>query len=143
VVAVRGVGLWAGIDVDPRLGTGREVSEGLVRCGVLVKDTHGSTVRLSPPLVITEAELAFAVDALAGALGELRCGHAGRPGARRGARGTGDSRTGTGRLARGMGDSRAGTGRLARGNRATRGRGAASRPVRGAESWGLVALRRG
>jgi ornithine--oxo-acid transaminase len=31
VVAVRGVGLWAGIDVDPRLGTGREVSEGLVR----------------------------------------------------------------------------------------------------------------
>jgi hypothetical protein len=45
--------------------------------------------------------------------------------------------------AREPGDSRAGDGRLARGNRATRGRGAASRPVRGAESWGPVALRRG
>jgi ornithine--oxo-acid transaminase len=72
VVAVRGCGLWAGIDVDPRLGSGRDVSEALVRRGVLVKDTHGSTIRLSPPLVITEDEVAFAVDALAGVLAELR-----------------------------------------------------------------------
>ena len=72
VVAVRGCGLWAGIDVDPRLGSGREVSEALVRRGVLVKDTHGSTIRLSPPLVITEDEVAYAVDALAGVLAELR-----------------------------------------------------------------------
>jgi len=72
VVAVRGCGLWAGIDVDPRLGSGRDVSEALVRRGVLVKDTHGSTIRLSPPLVITDDEVAFAVDALAGALAELR-----------------------------------------------------------------------
>jgi ornithine--oxo-acid transaminase len=71
VVAVRGIGLWAGVDVDPRLGTGREVSERLVRRGVLVKDTQGSTIRLSPPLVITEDELGFAVDALAGVLAEL------------------------------------------------------------------------
>lgn len=68
VVAVRTAGLWAGIDVDPRLGTGRDVSEALMERGVLVKDTHGSTVRLSPPLVITEEELALAVDALADAL---------------------------------------------------------------------------
>ena len=72
VVAVRGAGLWAGVDVDPRLGTGRDVSEAMMRRGVLVKDTHGSTVRLSPPLVITEAELDLAVDALAGALTDLR-----------------------------------------------------------------------
>lgn len=71
VVAVRGIGLWAGVDVDPRLGTGREVSERLVRRGVLVKDTQSSTIRLSPPLVITEDELGFAVDALAGVLAEL------------------------------------------------------------------------
>jgi ornithine--oxo-acid transaminase len=72
VVAVRGTGLWAGVDVDPRRGTGRAVSEAMMRRGVLVKDTHGSTVRLSPPLVITEDELHQAVDALAGALADLR-----------------------------------------------------------------------
>ncbi len=72
VVAVRSTGLWAGVDVDPALGTGRDVSEAMMRRGVLVKDTHGSTVRLSPPLVITEAELHGAVDALAGALADLR-----------------------------------------------------------------------
>jgi ornithine--oxo-acid transaminase len=72
VVAVRRSGLWAGIDVDPRLGSGRDVAERLVRRGVLVKDTHGSTIRLSPPLVVTDDELASAVDALAGVLAELR-----------------------------------------------------------------------
>jgi len=71
VVAVRGTGLWAGVDVDPRLGTGRDVSEAMMRRGVLVKDTHGSTIRLSPPLVITERELHEAVDALTGALSDL------------------------------------------------------------------------
>ena len=51
MVAVRGGGLWAGIDVDPRLGDGRAVCEAMARRGVLVKDTHGATIRLSPPLV--------------------------------------------------------------------------------------------
>lgn len=72
VLAVRCAGLWAGIDVDPRLGSGREVCEELVRFGVLAKDTHGSTVRLSPPLVITSEELGSAVDALAAVLMNLR-----------------------------------------------------------------------
>jgi ornithine--oxo-acid transaminase len=71
VVAVRGSGLWAGVDVDPRVGTGRDVSEAMMRRGVLVKDTHGSTIRFSPPLVVTEAELDIAVDALSGALADL------------------------------------------------------------------------
>ena len=64
VVAVRGVGLWAGIDVDPKLLTGRQVCEGLLARGVLAKDTHGSTVRLAPPIVVTREELDLAVDAL-------------------------------------------------------------------------------
>jgi ornithine--oxo-acid transaminase len=64
VLAVRGVGLWAGVDVDPALLTGREVCEGLLARGVLAKDTHGSTIRLAPPLVVTRAELDLAVDAL-------------------------------------------------------------------------------
>jgi ornithine--oxo-acid transaminase len=68
VVAVRGAGLWAGVDIDPRLGSGRAVSEALARRGVLVKDTQGATVRLSPPLVVTEDEIGLAVDALADVL---------------------------------------------------------------------------
>ncbi|WP_460062860.1 ornithine--oxo-acid transaminase [Streptomyces sp. YKOK-I1] len=64
VVGFRARGLWAGIDIDPALGTGREVSERLMREGVLVKDTHGSTVRLAPPLTITGEELGSALAAL-------------------------------------------------------------------------------
>lgn len=54
---VRGRGLWAGVDVDPAHGTGREISEKLMARGVLVKDTHGSTIRIAPPLVITKEDL--------------------------------------------------------------------------------------
>ncbi|MFH9551746.1 ornithine--oxo-acid transaminase [Streptomyces sp. NBC_00377] len=64
VVGFRARGLWAGVDVDPALGTGREVSEWLMREGVLVKDTHGSTVRLAPPLTITAEELSSALATL-------------------------------------------------------------------------------
>src|SRR5690606_6558431 len=52
VTAVRTVGLWAGVDIDPAVGTGREVGERLLARGVLVKDTHGQTIRLAPPLTI-------------------------------------------------------------------------------------------
>jgi ornithine--oxo-acid transaminase len=61
VVAVRGRGLWAGVDIDPALMTGREACERLAGRGVLVKDTHGSTIRLAPPLVVTGDELDHAV----------------------------------------------------------------------------------
>ncbi|GAA2326961.1 ornithine--oxo-acid transaminase [Dactylosporangium salmoneum] len=65
LTAVRGRGLWAGIDIDPALMTGREASERLMARGVLAKDTHGSTLRLAPPLVVTREEIDGAVDALA------------------------------------------------------------------------------
>ncbi|MFG3159072.1 ornithine--oxo-acid transaminase [Streptomyces sp. NPDC048232] len=64
VVGFRARGLWAGVDVDPALGTGREISERLMREGVLVKDTHGSTIRLAPPLTVTAAELEGALGTL-------------------------------------------------------------------------------
>ncbi|MDT0393392.1 MULTISPECIES: ornithine--oxo-acid transaminase [Streptomyces] len=57
VVGFRARGLWAGVDVDPALGTGREISERLMREGILVKDTHGSTIRLAPPLTVTAEEV--------------------------------------------------------------------------------------
>jgi ornithine--oxo-acid transaminase len=68
VIAVRGLGLWAGVDIDPALGTGKELSLRLAERGVLVKDTHGSTLRFAPPLVITEAEIDWAVDRFADTL---------------------------------------------------------------------------
>lgn len=72
VVAVRGAGLWVGIDIDPALASGRQVCEWLMKRGVLAKDTHGSTIRLAPPLVVTEDELDWAVEQLAAVLAELR-----------------------------------------------------------------------
>jgi ornithine--oxo-acid transaminase len=57
---VRGRGLWAGIEFAG-LG-GREACEALAERGVLAKDTHGSTIRLAPPLVIGEDDLDFALD---------------------------------------------------------------------------------
>ncbi|EFL42639.1 ornithine--oxo-acid transaminase [Streptomyces griseoflavus] len=64
VAGFRSRGLWAGVDVDPALGTGREISERLMREGVLVKDTHGSTIRLAPPLTVTAEELQGALRTL-------------------------------------------------------------------------------
>ena len=64
LIAVRGRGLWAGIDIDPALMTGRQACERLADVGVLAKDTHGSTVRLAPPLVVTADEIDYAVDRL-------------------------------------------------------------------------------
>jgi ornithine--oxo-acid transaminase len=72
VVAVRGAGLWAGIDIDPQLADGRRVCELLMERGVLAKDTHGSTIRLAPPIVVEAHELDHAVDQLAIVLEQLR-----------------------------------------------------------------------
>jgi ornithine--oxo-acid transaminase len=71
VVTVRGAGLWAGIDIDPALATGRQVCEALAERGVLAKDTHGSTIRLAPPIVVEESELDWAVEQLVAVLADL------------------------------------------------------------------------
>ena len=65
---VRGRGLWAGAELSPRIGPGRPVSEELARRGILVKETHESTLRFAPPLVITRGEIDLAVDTLADVL---------------------------------------------------------------------------
>jgi ornithine--oxo-acid transaminase len=69
VLAVRGRGLWAGVDIDPALMTGRQACERLAERGVLAKDTHGSTIRLAPPLVVTAEEIDHALAQLAAILG--------------------------------------------------------------------------
>ncbi len=57
LTAVRQAGLWLGLDVHPSLGTARDLCYRLLDKGILAKDTHTKTIRLAPPLVITDAEL--------------------------------------------------------------------------------------
>lgn len=68
ITAVRGRGLWAGVDIDPAVGTGRDVSLTLRERGVLCKETHHHTLRIAPPLVIEADEIDAGLDALADVL---------------------------------------------------------------------------
>ncbi len=72
VSEVRGRGLWAGVELAPEIGSGRAVSEAMAARGVLVKETHDSTLRFAPPIVITRDEIDLAVAALAEILAERR-----------------------------------------------------------------------
>lgn len=53
---VRGRGLMLALELDPALGGARRFVEALRDAGLLCKDTHHHTIRLSPPLVLTMAE---------------------------------------------------------------------------------------
>ncbi|ASO21916.1 ornithine--oxo-acid transaminase [Actinoalloteichus hoggarensis] len=64
VDAVRGRGLWAGVEIAPEGPTGREATAALLERGVLCKETQDTTLRIAPPLVITESELDHGVDAV-------------------------------------------------------------------------------
>jgi ornithine--oxo-acid transaminase len=67
VVEVRGRGLLIGVELRRDLDAA-DVVHRLAQRGVITKDTHRNTVRLSPPLVVELAELDFAIDALFAAL---------------------------------------------------------------------------
>jgi ornithine--oxo-acid transaminase len=58
---VRGKGLFIGMEIDPRYASARAICEALMARGLLSKETHATVVRLAPPLVITQAELDWAV----------------------------------------------------------------------------------
>ena len=60
VSGVSGRGLWAGVTFASL--DGRAVCERLAELGVLAKETHGSTIRLAPPLVITPDELSWGLE---------------------------------------------------------------------------------
>ncbi|MEY2398594.1 MAG: ornithine--oxo-acid transaminase [Actinomycetota bacterium] len=72
VDAVRTRGLWAGVDLSPEVGTARFVAEDLMTRGVLSKDTHGQTLRLSPPLTISESDLQWGIDRFVESVHALR-----------------------------------------------------------------------
>ena len=65
---VRGRGLWAGIEFTSL--SGRVACERLAAHGVLAKDTHGTAIRLAPPLVISEPDLDWGLDQLEAAISE-------------------------------------------------------------------------
>ena len=71
IVDVRGKGLLVGVEIDPEFATARQVCEGLMEEGVLTKDTHGTVVRLAPPLVIGAREIDETVAALGRVLARL------------------------------------------------------------------------
>lgn len=65
VCAVRGRGLFAGIELDPQMADARKLAEALLEKGVLTKDTHSTVLRLAPPLVISEDELMWGLERIA------------------------------------------------------------------------------
>jgi ornithine--oxo-acid transaminase len=69
VAEIRGRGLWAGVQLHPGGDTARTRCEKLMLDGVLAKDTHETTIRLAPPLVIEQDDLDLAIDKLLKVLG--------------------------------------------------------------------------
>lgn len=67
---VRGRGLMLAVELDPEAGGARKYCEELKRRGILAKDTHGDTIRIAPPLVITGDQVDWAVEQFAEVLTE-------------------------------------------------------------------------
>lgn len=68
---VRGRGLFVGIEVDARYTTARPVVDRLLARGILSKDTHGTVVRIAPPLNIAREDLGWAIAEIHAVFGEL------------------------------------------------------------------------
>jgi ornithine--oxo-acid transaminase len=68
---VRGRGLMLALELHAEAGPARRVVEALQRRGILAKDTHGQTIRIAPPLVITREQVDWAVGEIEAALREV------------------------------------------------------------------------
>jgi ornithine--oxo-acid transaminase len=69
---LRGRGLLIGMEVDPAHISARDFCERLMARGILSKDTHGTVVRIAPPLIIGDEEVGIAVAAFAAVLQDIR-----------------------------------------------------------------------
>ncbi|MCU0279459.1 MAG: ornithine--oxo-acid transaminase [Candidatus Nanopelagicales bacterium] len=69
VKEVRGAGLWAGVEVHEQFAPVRPRCERALETGVIVKDTHATTIRLAPPLMISQEDLDHGVDVIIKVLG--------------------------------------------------------------------------
>jgi ornithine--oxo-acid transaminase len=68
VAEVRGRGLWVGIELLDGAGEARAVCDRLIQHGILAKDTHETTIRLAPPLVIERDDLEWALERIVAVL---------------------------------------------------------------------------
>ena len=68
---VRGLGLWAGVELHKNHITARKVCVKMSEKGVLTKDTHGTVIRFAPPLNVTQEELDFGIDVFEEVLKEI------------------------------------------------------------------------
>ena len=59
---VRGKGLWLGVEIDPNFISGKELSEIFLNEGILCKETHETTIRFAPPLLIKKEEIEWALE---------------------------------------------------------------------------------
>jgi ornithine--oxo-acid transaminase len=57
IADIRGAGLLNAIDIEPGAGKARSYTEKLKDLGVLAKETHETTIRFAPPLVIDENQI--------------------------------------------------------------------------------------
>ena len=71
IKSIRGIGLFVGVEIDPALGTARDVCERLMQVGILSKETHDTVVRLAPPLTITRSEIDWALERINAVLSEM------------------------------------------------------------------------
>ena len=62
VAEVRGRGLMLAVEIERDAGPARPLVEALREKGILAKETHGQTIRLSPPLVVTRDEIDWALE---------------------------------------------------------------------------------
>jgi len=56
VKEVRGVGLMLAVELDPAAGGARPICEALQARGLLAKETHDHTIRIAPPLILTDEQ---------------------------------------------------------------------------------------
>lgn len=59
---VRGKGLLIGVELHDSAGGARRFCEALQNDGVLCKETHDTVIRFAPPLVISQADLDWAIE---------------------------------------------------------------------------------
>ena len=66
IMEIRGRGLMVAVELRPEAGGARRYCEALKARGLLCKETHGNTLRITPPLVITAAQVDAALEEFAG-----------------------------------------------------------------------------
>jgi len=59
---IRGRGLLIAVKLKKEAGSARKYTEALMRNGILAKETHETTIRFAPPLVIKREEIDEAVE---------------------------------------------------------------------------------